>query len=46
MKYPRIYSALKKIGFSAFKAVEIIYDAKRGDAFVMVFIRMARRLRS
>jgi len=40
MRYPIIYDLLKRAGHSPAKAIEIILDAKRGDAHAMVWIRL------
>ncbi len=45
MKYRRIYNALKRVGFSAFKAVEIIWDARRGDRVALNLIHVVRNMR-
>lgn len=41
-KYRRTYTLLKGYGFSAAKALEIIFDAKRGDTHAWHYIRCAR----
>jgi len=35
------YEALKADGFSAAKAAEIVLDAKRGDSYAKLFLRLA-----
>lgn len=40
-RYPRIYKALKQIGFSPAKAAEVILDASRGDAYARSWTRLA-----
>jgi hypothetical protein len=42
-KYPRIYRALKFVGFSPAKSLEVILDAIRGKKHAMFWIRTARR---
>lgn len=37
-QYPRTYARLKKYGFSAFYALRILVDAKRGCPFTMDLI--------
>lgn len=40
-RFPRTYSLLKRLGFSPAKALEIIIDAKRGDAHAILFVKLA-----
>jgi hypothetical protein len=44
-RYPRTYGLLKAYGHSPFKAVEVILDASRGDAFAMAWIKVIWRQR-
>lgn len=44
-RYRRTYAALKRFGFSAFKAAEIILDATRGDAYALQAVTVAFRSR-
>lgn len=44
-KYPRIYAALKTRGLSPAKALEIMYDAKRGGVLAMRWIRITMAAR-
>lgn len=44
-KYRRVYAALKRIGFSPDKALEVLFDAKRNGylhGMAMSFVRVAR----
>ena len=41
--YPRVYALLKRAGFSPVKALEVIFDAKRGDRHALTCIRLLRR---
>lgn len=43
--HPRTYALLKQYGFSAFKALEIMIDAKRGSAYALSFVFVAFRAR-
>lgn len=43
LRYPRVYRALKQLGFSPTKAVEILFDAERGIPHAFTFIRIAHR---
>lgn len=42
-RYPRVYAALKRAGFSPTIALEIIIDAKRGSKYALAFIHIVRR---
>lgn len=42
-KFPRIYRALKRYGFSAAKAVQILLDAKRRDDHALITIMIVCR---
>lgn len=42
-RYPRIYAALKKFGFSAANALTILFDAKRGNDGAMIAVKLAVR---
>lgn len=39
-RFPRVYSLLKRAGFSAGKAIEIIIDARRGDPHALLFVKL------
>jgi hypothetical protein len=43
-RYPRIYAALKRAGFSPAKAVEVLFDAKRGDVSAINWVRLVRTI--
>jgi len=43
--YPQIYRMLKRNGHSPAKAVEILLDAKRGDAYALQWITTLFRIR-
>jgi hypothetical protein len=42
-RYPRLYAAMKRIGYSPAKAVEILLDASRGDAYALHHCRAAAK---
>lgn len=42
-RYARVYRALKRMGFSPAKALEILIDASRSDSHALAFVRIARR---
>lgn len=42
-RYPRVYRELKRLGFSASKAIEIIFDAMRGNSYALNWVRVAMR---
>jgi hypothetical protein len=44
-RYPRIYRLLKGAGHDPAKAVELLLDAKRGDEWALIWIRVLRRNR-
>ena len=44
-RYPRIYRLLKDAGHYPAKAVELLLDAKRGDEWALIWIRVLRRNR-
>ena len=44
-RYPRIYRLLKDAGHDPAKAVELLLDAKRGDEWALIWIRVLRRNR-
>lgn len=44
-RFPRIYRALKAVGHSPAKAVQILIDASRGDVDAMLWIRAVRSWR-
>lgn len=43
-RYPRVYSALKRQGHDAAKAIEIILEARRGNRHALMWIRAIARL--
>lgn len=43
-RYPRVYKALKSMGFSPHKALDILLDAKRKSSLAMWAIRIAHRV--
>jgi len=43
VRYRRVYTALKRFGFSALKALEIVVSAKRRDGYAFAAIRVARQ---
>lgn len=45
MTFPFIYRQLKRFGHTPAKALEIILDAKRGDRFAFLWIKMVYRAR-
>lgn len=45
-RYPRIYAALKAAGHTAAKAVEILFDAKRGNYHALNWVRIVRRIKA
>jgi hypothetical protein len=45
-RYPRIYAALKRYGFSPAMAIRIIIDATRADTYAWNVVMLARRYRS
>ena len=44
-RYPLVYRLLKDAGHDPAKAVELLLDAKRGDEWVLIWIRVLRRNR-
>ena len=42
-RYRRVYAMLKQKGHSAPKALEVIIDASRGNAYATEWIKMQRR---
>ena len=43
--YPLVYRLLKDAGHNTAKAVELLLDAKRGDEWALIWIRVLRRNR-
>jgi hypothetical protein len=43
-KYPRIYAMLIRQGHTAFKALEILIDAKRGQWWAIGWIRLLKQM--
>jgi hypothetical protein len=41
-RYPRAYAMLKRAGFSPAKALEVLFDAERGDRYALDVIRALR----
>ena len=44
-RYPLVYRLLKDAGHDPAKAVELLLDAKRGDEWALIWIRVLRRNR-
>ena len=44
-RYPLVYRLLKDAGHYPAKAVELLLDAKRGDEWALIWIRVLRRNR-
>jgi hypothetical protein len=44
-RYPLAYRLLKDAGHDPAKAVELLLDAKRGDEWALIWIRVLRRNR-
>jgi hypothetical protein len=42
IRYPRVYRLLRRSGHTAQKALEILFDAKRGSEFALQWIRQLR----
>jgi hypothetical protein len=42
-QYSRVYRALKKLGFSAAKSLEIIIDSKRRNKYALGWVKIARK---
>jgi hypothetical protein len=43
-KYPRVYKALKELGFSPHRALDVLLDAKRKLPQGLMFVRIAHRV--
>jgi hypothetical protein len=43
VKYQRVYRALRTYGFTDYKAIEILIDAKRKDQPALLAVRVAAR---
>jgi hypothetical protein len=45
-RYPRVYAALKRYGFSPAMAIRIMIDATRKDSYAWNVVRIARHHRT
>ncbi len=43
VKYKRVYAALKRVGHTPAKALELLIDASRGDRLALLWVRTVCR---